>query len=375
MQTIGTTTTTQLGDVLDEALLGAMLADGYVRTQVHPQLPLTIFNYTEKAAYENVWNEVTLACRGLIVDLNTNAVLARPFRKFFNHGQPGAPVLDLDARAVVTDKLDGSLGVLFPIPGGGYAVATRGSFDSEQARHATEVWRQRYAGRFTPPAGWTVLFEIVFPANRIVCDYGKLDDLILLGAVHIDSGRSTPALAGWPGPTAETFEYASLAEALAAPPRPGREGLVVHLLDHDERIKIKQAEYVTLHRIVTGLNARTVWEHMLTGASLAELVAPLPDEFHPWVHDVAATITTSIDAEALRLAGAYAAVCTQMPAGWQSGDRAGRKDFAMLAAQHPDKWALFSLLDGKDIGGELLKRARPEPGLTPTGRAYTEDTA
>jgi putative RNA ligase len=36
----------------------------------------------------------------------------------------------------------------------------------------------------------TVLVEIVYPANRIVLDYGGLDDLILLGAVDIATGRT-----------------------------------------------------------------------------------------------------------------------------------------------------------------------------------------
>ena len=60
MQTTGTaTTTTPLGEVLDVTLLAAMRTDGYVRAQAHPHLPLTIYNYTEKAAYENVWNDAT----------------------------------------------------------------------------------------------------------------------------------------------------------------------------------------------------------------------------------------------------------------------------------------------------------------------------
>jgi len=62
------------------------------------------------------------------------------------------------------------------------------------------------------------------------------------------------------GPVVESFAYATFAEALAAPPRDDREGLVVHFTDADQRVKIKYAEYVRLHRIVTGLSARTVWE-------------------------------------------------------------------------------------------------------------------
>src|SRR6185369_15422771 len=143
---------------------------------------------------------------------------ARPFAKFFNHGQPGAPGIDLTEPVAVSDKADGSLGILYP-DGAGWAVATRGSFASDQARHATALLATRYPD-FTPPPGLTVLFEIIYPANRIVLDYQGLDDLVLLGAVDIATGRSfgPEAVPDWPGPVVETFGYATFAEALAAPP-------------------------------------------------------------------------------------------------------------------------------------------------------------
>jgi RNA ligase len=365
----------KLGELLDPDLLAEMLEQGYVRRQAHPSLPLSILNYSEKAAYEVVWNPVTLQCRGLIYNHDTEEIVARPLRKFFNWGQVGAPELDIQAPAIVTDKVDGSMGVTYPVPDG-WAIATRGSFASEQAVHATEVLRTRY-GSWAPPHGLSVVFEIVYPSNRVVCDYGSLDDLVLLGAVEIETGRTLPpaAIASWPGPVTETFEYATLAQALAAPPRPNAEGMVVHLLDSDDRIKIKYEEYVTLHKIVTGLTARTVWEHLLEGKPLAELIEPLPDEFHPWVAQIAGDILLSVQKEEKRLNGKYQSAVGLMPLGWDGATREGRKSFAMLAADSPDKWALFALLDGKDISGELLKRAKPEPYITPSGRIFTEDNA
>lgn len=37
----------------------------------------------------------------------------------------------------------------------------------------------RYSA-WTPPTGHTVLFEIIYPENRIVVDYGEMEDLVLL---------------------------------------------------------------------------------------------------------------------------------------------------------------------------------------------------
>jgi RNA ligase len=342
-----------IDELCDPTLLADMVTGGYIRTQRHPSLPLLIHNYTEKAQYENVWNAATLACRGLVVHAASGVVLARPFAKFFNHGQPGAPALDFAGHVDVTDKADGSLGVAYPTPDG-WAVATRGSFDSEQARHATEVWRSRYADRFTPPTGLTVLFEIIYPANRIVLDYGALDDLVLLGAVDIASGRSygPSAVPDWPGPVVETFAFSTLAEALAAPPRDNREGLVVHFTGPDTRLKIKYAEYVRLHRIVTGLNARVVWEAMVNG-SLDELLEPLPDELHGWASEIASTLSAEVASMSAGVEAAFDEVVAALPAGWT------RKDFALAVARHPMRGCLFLRLDGKDYTGYLWQQVRP----------------
>ncbi|NBU99435.1 MAG: hypothetical protein EBS19_14710 [Spirochaetia bacterium] len=56
---------------------------GLVYKQIHPTLPLTIWNYSEKVQYENLWDEITLMCRGLVTD-NDGNIIARPFKKFFN---------------------------------------------------------------------------------------------------------------------------------------------------------------------------------------------------------------------------------------------------------------------------------------------------
>ncbi|WP_432986359.1 RNA ligase [Dactylosporangium sp. CA-233914] len=353
-----------INELCDPKLLAEMVGGGYIRTQTHPALPLLIHNYTERTQYEGVWNAATLACRGLVVSRD-GEVLARPFAKFFNHNQPGAPELDLDGPVSVTDKADGSLGVLFPTPQG-WAVATRGSFDSGQARHATRVWRSRYAGRFTPPAGLTVLFEIIYPANRIVLDYGDLDDLVLLGAVEIATGRShgPQAVPDWPGPVVEAFDYATLAEALAAPPRDNREGLVVHFTGPDTRLKIKYSEYVRLHRIVTGLNARVVWEAMVAGR-LDELLAPLPDEFHAWATGIAAGLTAQVEALAAEVEREHAAVVAGLSEGW------ARKDYAIAVSRHPLRGCLFLRLDGKDFRPLLWQQVRPAVGDEP-GREEAE---
>jgi RNA ligase len=353
-----------LDDLLDSEELRRAIAGGHVQTQTHPTLPLVIYNYTKKAQYESVWTEVTCACRGVIVNAETGQVVARPFRKFFNYGQPEAPILDLHQPVVATDKADGSLGILYP-DGDGWSVATRGSFASVQALHATEVWKERYEGHFTPYPHLTYLFEIVYPENRIVLDYGDMDDLVHLGCVNTETGQTYLADPSWHGPAVAEFEYGTLAEALAAPPRPNAEGLVVWHLDSDERVKIKQADYLELHRIVTGLSARAVWQHLMDGKPLADLVEPLPDEFHPWVQTVADHLHERIDSQVAEIEQAYVDTVAKLSEGYS------RKDFAMVAKTMPYTWALFTKEDGRDYVPKLWSQADPGGDWRPT--AATEE--
>lgn len=331
---------TKITDLFGIELFRAMVDKGYVRVQTHPTLPLCIANYSEKAQYERVWNEVTLQCRGLIYD-HDGAIVARPYAKFFNYGDDeNTGPLDLNAAVQVTDKLDGSLGIAYPTPDGP-AIATRGSFASDQALHATELLRSKYPAWRTV-AGLTHLFEIIYPDNRIVIDYAGIDELCLHGIVDIPTGVPfvpSRLATTWHGPIVQTFPYETLAEALAAKPRPNAEGFVVRF-DGGKMVKLKQDDYVALHRIVTGLNARTVWEWLGDGKTVGDLCATLPDEFHGWVEDLAAEIYAEQDSILAQALYAY----TRRPDGLAS-----RAEFAAYAKQQGELTPyLFMLFDGQD---------------------------
>lgn len=347
--------TLHLHDLLDVDQLDALIASGHIRHRTHPDDDrLRILNYTEKAQYERVWTHETRTCRGLIVD-DAGAVLARPWAKFYNYGEHPEGALDLSARVEVTDKLDGSLGILYAAPDG-WAIATRGSFASEQAQHATAVLRERYSD-FTPIAGWTYLFEVIYPANRIVVDYTGLDDMVLLGAVRIADGMAAGPndVPEWTGPRTRSFEVGNLADALAMPPRPNAEGVVVRFVD-GLMVKVKQDDYVRLHRLVTGLSERSVWEHLAENAgTYTGLLESIPDEFHGWVQDTAETLKArhwdvldhAIEAHNELLA--------------DLGDNPARKDYALAIRDRAPELApyCFQMLDGRDPAPSIWKAIRP----------------
>lgn len=362
-----------LGDLLDLDLLDRHVEAGYVKVRQHPSLPLAIYNYAEKTAYERAWDACTSACRGLIVHEPTGTIVARPWPKFFNLGEHPEDAFDLDAPVEVTDKQDGSLGILVHgVQDSEPFLATRGSFTSEQAEHATEVYRSRYAGRWEPKWWATYLFEIVYPGNRIVLDYGDQDDLILLGAVDTYNGQTfgpnDPQLGNWPGPRTTVFEYATLRDALAAEPRTNAEGIVVRFPDTNTMLKVKQQDYIDLHRIVTGLNARVVWERCAEPDGLTALLDALPDEFQQWAIRLATALEEGARVITEQAERAHAQILRDLDGqGWT------RKDYAMLATKSEHRALLFLLLDGRPIREQVWKGLRPSGDLVP--RAFGEDTA
>jgi RNA ligase len=128
--------TVNIRDLLSLVELQTMIDEGRIKKQVHPKIPISIYNYTAAAQYRNVWSQSERVCRGLIVEDHTGIVIARGPEKFFNYGQTGAPEVSLDTKVRVTYKEDGSLGIGWTYDGH-YGIATRGSFTSEQAVHAT----------------------------------------------------------------------------------------------------------------------------------------------------------------------------------------------------------------------------------------------
>jgi RNA ligase len=354
-----------LPDLLDTADLTDAIDAGLVRRQMHPELPLAILNYTERCTYERAWTEVTRTCRGLIYDTATDHIVARPFGKFFNYGEHPDGSLDLTAPADVTDKLDGSLGILYAT-GDGWAIATRGSFTSEQAIRATRLFRSHYAG-FEPPDGMTVLFEIIYPGNRIVVDYGGMD-LVVLGAVDIATGETVSPdwVSLWPGPVAETMSARTLAEALALPPRHGREGVVVRMGD-STMVMIKQGDYVALHRLITGMNARVVWERIGDGESADTICQGIPEEFWPWVREVGGELIREKNRIIDEATTEHERILASLPEGWT------RKDYAMAAVKSPLRAWLFNLLDGRDPSEGIWRILKPSGERTLV--AYSEDTA
>lgn len=325
-----------------------MVAGGYVSVKKHPTAALWIHNYTAKAQYERVWNETTLQCRGLILGPD-GEVVARPFRKFFNLGEhqgeiPAEPFN-------VYEKLDGSLGILYWL-NGEPCIATRGSFTSEQAVRATRIVRERYDIPAQMLARhYTYLFEIILPENRIVVDYGDREDVVLLTTIRTADGEETP---NWDGlkifgfPVVQHYGIETDPHSLLARETPNAEGFVIHWPTTGLRLKVKFAEYLRLHRIITGVTPRHIWEHLRTssGSEVTALFERVPDEFAEWAQGQIAGL----------LEGFCAIEADARAAFVDLGDRRAN-------AERYKKFAypqiLFAMLDGKPYADMIWKLLYP----------------
>jgi RNA ligase len=361
----------KVSDYIDVEVLMDDLDGGYLREQTHPTLPLAILNYTNKAQIEGHWTDATKKCRGLIYNYETNELVARPFAKFFNHNQPEAPAWALwDPRDIrVQDKADGSLGIIYPDPNQvtGYAVATRGSFTSDQAVEATKMLNSFYRNKFEPEPYATYLVEIVYPENRIVVDYGQTSDLFLLDILDTATGRSLLAQRlGWthesaPFPEVDHFDAENLLRT-GFPERKNAEGYVLTHRITGERVKIKGEEYKRLHKLITGVTEKTIWELLSNGESVETLLDVVPDEFYDWVHKTADSLNSQFNrmyrvcfANFLQVLG------TDIIRMAKNGDegRERRKMFAQAIADSDFKDVMFGFYDDRDVSPMIWKRIRP----------------
>lgn len=330
--------------------LAPLVADRYLTRRKHPEFDLWIYNYTEKAQFEKHWTPETLMCRGLIVDAD-GTVVARPFPKFFNlseHGPDWRPPAELTA---IQDKVDGSLGILYWTPDGRPWIATRGSFVSPQAQHATRVFRERYAD-LPWDRSLTHLFEIVYPTNRIVVDYGAMDDLVLLAVRETATGAERKLLAWFPhrthswGGRIDMDHVRRRLDELG----PNTEGLVLLFAD-GTRVKVKTDEYVRLHRLLTGVTPRRISDLLATGVGIDELLRHVPEEFADWVRQTADELGTEQSEIVTR---AY------QEAVWaQEAHGQDRGAIAWSIKDHPLRSLIFLAIDGKDVEGPAWKLVRP----------------
>ena len=243
----------------------------------------------------------------------------------------------------MTEKIDGSLGILYYLDGQA-CIATRGNFTSQQAIEGTAMIRERELELLD---GVTPLFEIVYPENRIVVDYGNRRELTLLAAICNETGTDKP-LPRYSGPVVQRYGHREI-DSLAAMEEHNREGFVV-AFESGLRVKIKFAEYARLHKIVTEITARMIWESMRDGDDLDRLLPGLPEEVHRWIVTTRTRIEEAFENEVRCARKAFEG----RP---DTSDRKTLAQYFLGSGANPS--VLFRMLDAKPFDDLIWKNIRP----------------
>lgn len=335
--------------------LNSLVEQGYVDRIPDPEgSPLCIYNYGFRVQMDKLWTPLTLMCRGLVLD-DKGQVIGRPFAKFFNvNERPETMLANLPSEIPeITEKRDGSLIIVFYDPyKKKWRCCTRGSWVSDQAK-----WAQKWLDdtHFNAYPHYTYMFELTAPWNRIVVLY-KEAQMTLLAANHyspdggemprndlekLASQMGWPVVKYWKGPVSEIN--------LSGSSFNNEEGMVVKY-SNGLRVKMKYDSYCRLHKTMTGLSIKGIWESLQAGDEMD--LSELPDEFMDWYK-----------AEKGKLQGLYAKIAQQVEEVFAKTDTTmTRKDIAIGWKDLPGttKSALFLKLDGRDFSQPIWKAIKPE---------------
>jgi hypothetical protein len=370
--------------------------EGWLIKQTHPELPLTIWNYSQTTQYAGKWDEVTLMARGLVTDNETGEIVGRPFKKFFNWEENRhTPTNEFE----VYNKMDGSLGILFyyerkltyteryklwfncnyetgmeyceeivpnfddpyyaptPKTKGEWIFASRGSFTSEQAKAASKLFYKKY-GDVGMNIDTTYLFEFTAPWNRIVVDYSDGEQLTLLGGIrtndgleapwyHLDSVSKLNAI-----PLVKKYDGITDYTTLKGMIGDNEEGFVIKFSNGD-RMKIKGEEYLRLHRIMTGVSTTSIWEVMANGGNMEEVLKDVPDEFYDKIKEVVDELITQFNDINNKYYGYFNDIMAEVVS-------TDRKAFAEKAKEYIHSSILFAHYNGKSVEPIIWKIVKPE---------------
>lgn len=336
--------------------LKQLIEQGYIKTKKHPNLDLWIYNYTSKTQWEYHWNDLTMMCRGLVLDANYK-IVARPFSKIFNfeeHGANAIPPLPEEPFKAF-EKYDGSLGIMFYYNFDWY-ITTRGDFGSEQARKAIEMMHSKYMEDVPKlDVNYTYLLEIIYPQNRIVVNYGSTEELRLLAAFDTATGIELTQL-----PKLNKIPKVAVYETQAVPKLPVKEllqQLKVSGKSYDEgyvirfesglRVKVKFAEYIKRHYTKSHISTIMIWEYLRDKRPVEELYNAFGDETYYWIKEKVLHLNIHY--------GLVESSCKQVYKTFPT-----RKETAIYFKEQQYPAVLFAMLDSRDYSSIIWNIVKPD---------------
>jgi T4 RnlA family RNA ligase len=214
------------------------------------------------------WTRKNLNLRSVLVDYDGN-ILSRGFNKFFNVGE--SPDLYPNPEKykdwVLTNKEDGSLAIcdyIFDC----LNVRTRGTISYKDHENTVDfdyvIQKYNISSVVKKYNEYSILFEIYSPTNVIVLKPYTEPEIVLLGAIHKETGIyypfytqlgkeiqshlncKVPEIFNFSGNIIDIVDNIKLWK--------NKEGIVLNYNNSQNQLKIKSLWYLSLHRLKSELN-------------------------------------------------------------------------------------------------------------------------
>ena len=201
--------------------------------------------------------------------------------------------------------------------------------------------------------------------NKIVVDYKGEEKLVLLAIRNTDTGEET----------LNALDYArelgfdvideikssldELKEEIKRADFINKEGFVV-VFENGFRVKMKYAEYFRLHKIISNVNEKFVWEFMSQGKPI--ILDNVPDETFQFIKETEKRLKDAFDAKWAEANRIYLDILKEISDKY-GDDAITKKNFALIAVPRHKKMSgvLFKLFEQRYVSAAEIVWKMIEP--------------
>ena len=237
-----------------------------IKAALHAELPLAILNYGIKSPKDN---SIARECRGLVIDIKTNELVARGFNRFFNYGELREETDLFDFSDFhITEKIDGSLCLIYFFQDKWYAN-TRNSFAHGKLQDCNLTWEEGFCRALgildlqeldsLLDRSLTYVCEFCSPFNKVVRSY-KDFEIYLLTMFHGENEVPYYAVREYKNVflLPSQFFFNDIREIILFLEEKSKEDEsfegVVLCDKNNTRLKVKSPTYLSLHKLKNNNN-------------------------------------------------------------------------------------------------------------------------
>ena len=237
---------------------------------------LLLLKYSKRTFIDKAWTPEVNEMRGTVINTVTGELVAYPFSKFFNVGEPFAPQVSEDEEFEAVEKRNGFLAIV-TVYNGQLLYHTSGSLSGDYIKLIKDmIDEERFLSVLDPK--YTYMFEVIHPNDYHVTEEEVGLHLLgfrekVLGSPIIHDKETLEALAQQLGVHTPKHYHGTLAELRVRLKDMDIEGFVLYGSD-GKMLKLKGDRFLT-KRFIAYMN-----DKKLDGLS-EEYIAEAEEEFQP----------------------------------------------------------------------------------------------